>query len=82
MTGGVWTIAGLGAAAKLLLPGLGRGLWIAIYLTLGLLTVIAIKPLWASVGWASSILLAVGGLLYTLGVGFYANKKFTYRRAV
>lgn len=82
MTGAVWTIAILGAAAKLLLPGLGRGFWIAIYLILGWLMVFAVKPMLESLGAAPLILLALGGLLYTLGVGFYANKRFRYRRAV
>lgn len=82
MTTAVWTIAGLGAAGKLLLPGLGRGLWIAVYLALGWLMLIAVKPMVQSLGWTPLILLAAGGLLYTAGVGFYASKKFTYRRAV
>lgn len=82
MTAAVWTIAGLGALAKLLLPGLGRGFWIAIYLVLGWLMLIAVKPMLESIGITPMILLAVGGLLYTLGVFFYANKTFKYRRAV
>jgi len=82
MTAGVWTIAGGGAVAKLLLPGLGRRFWLAVYLLLGWLMVIAVRPLFASVGLAPLILLGVGGLLYTLGVGFYANKKLPFRRAI
>lgn len=82
MTAAVWTIALLGAAAKLLLPGLGKGFWIAVYLTLGWLVLIAVKPLVESAGLAPMVLLAVGGLLYTVGVVFYARKQFRYRRAV
>ncbi len=82
MTGAVWTIALFGAAAKLLLPGLGRGFWIAVYLALGWLMVIAVKPMLESLGAAPLILLALGGLLYTAGVGFYANTRFRFRRAV
>jgi hemolysin III len=82
MTSAVWTIAGLGAAAKLLLPGLGKGFWIVIYLVLGWLVLVAVKPLLQSAGLAPMILLAVGGLLYTVGVFFYARKQFRYRRAV
>lgn len=82
MTVAVWSIALLGVAAKLLLPGLGRAFWIAVYLILGWLMVVALKPMLESLGWAPLILLGIGGLLYTLGVGFYASKRFRYRRAV
>lgn len=82
MTSAVWAIAILGATAKLLLPGLGKGFWIFVYLTMGWLMLIAIKPMFNSVGWAPLILLAIGGLLYTLGVLFYANKSLPFRRAI
>jgi len=69
MTAAVWATALFGALAKLLLPGLGRGFWIAIYLALGWLMVIAVQPLMESLGIAPLILLAVGGLLsISLGV--------------
>jgi hemolysin III len=82
MTAAVWTIALLGVLAKLVLPGLGKGFWIVIYLVLGWLVLVAVKPLLESAGLAPMILLAVGGGLYTLGVAFYARKSFKYRRAV
>ena len=82
MTLAVWLIAGFGVVAKLLLPGLGRLFWIFVYLALGWLMVIAIQPLMASLGIAPLILLGAGGLMYTLGIGFYANKKLPFRRAI
>lgn len=82
MTSAVWGIAGLAALAKLLLPGLGKGFWIAIYLVLGWLMVIAVQPIMQSLGLAPLILMAVGGLLYSVGVIFYANKQMRYRRAI
>lgn len=82
MTTAVWTTAVFGAMAKLLLPGLGKGFWIAVYLALGWLMVIAVQPLLESLGLAPLILIAVGGLLYSVGVGFYAQKKMRFRRAV
>ena len=82
MTSAVWGIAGLAALAKLLLPGLGKGFWIAIYLVLGWLMVIAVQPILQSLGLAPLILMAVGGLLYSVGVIFYANKRMRYRRAI
>lgn len=82
MTVAVWATAVFGALAKLLLPGLGRGFWIAVYLALGWLMVIALRPLMDSLGLAPLILLGVGGLLYSVGVGFYARKRLPFRRAI
>lgn len=82
MTTAVWAIAIFGILAKLLLPGLGRAFWIVIYLALGWLMVIALKPLFDGVGLAPLILLAVGGGFYSLGVAFYANKNLRFRRAI
>ncbi|MFN3669246.1 MAG: PAQR family membrane homeostasis protein TrhA [Brevundimonas sp.] len=82
MTAAVWTTALVAAAAKLLLPGLGKAFWIFVYLALGWVMVIAIEPFMRSMGLAPVILLAVGGLLYSVGVVFYANKAMRYRRAI
>ncbi len=82
MTAAVWAIAGLGIAAKLLLPGLGRAFWIVVYLVLGWLMVVALEPLRQSLGLAPLILLGVGGLLYSLGVAFYSRKALRFRRAI
>ena len=75
-------IALFGVLAKLLLPGLGKGFWIVVYLALGWLMVIAVQPIMQSLGLAPLILMAVGGLLYSVGVIFYANKAMRYRRAI
>lgn len=82
MTAAVWAIALFGVVAKLLLPGLGKGFWIVVYLALGWLMVIAIQPIMQSLGLAPLILMAVGGLLYSVGVIFYANKAMRFRRAI
>lgn len=82
MTAAVWVTALLGVLAKLLLPGLGRGFWIAVYLALGWLMLIAVKPLADSLGPAPLSLLVAGGLLYSVGVGFYARKTLRFRRAI
>jgi hemolysin III len=49
-------------------PVLSPGL----YLVMGWLVVIAIRPLWARVAVPGLALLAAGGLAYTLGVVFYS----------
>lgn len=82
MTSAVWGVALFAALAKLLLPGLGKGFWIAVYLGLGWLMVIAVQPILQSLGLVPLILMAVGGLLYSVGVVFYANKQMRFRRAI
>jgi hemolysin III len=82
MTAAVWSIAGAGALAKLFLPGLGKGFWIAIYLGLSWSVLIAAKPMIDGVPWAALALLLIGGGVYMLGVVFYANKRLKFTRAI
>jgi hemolysin III len=82
MTAIVWTLALAGAAAKLLLPGLARGFWIGLYLVLGWAALAALKPLFAALSVAALILLAAGGVIYSLGVIVYARRSLPFRRAI
>lgn len=82
MTAAVWALAGLGVVGKLLLPGLGKGLWIGLYLALGWLVLAAIKPLIDGLSWVPLLLLALGGLVYSTGVIFYVRKRLKFRRAI
>lgn len=82
MTMAVWGLALAGVAGKLFLPGLGRGIWVALYLALGWIVLIAMGPMVAAVSLAGMILLGVGGVVYSLGVIFYVRKTLTYRRAI
>ena len=82
MTGTVWALALAGVAGKLFLPGLGRGFWVALYLALGWVAVVAIKPLLAGVSLMALILLLAGGLTYSLGVVVYVRRALPFRRAV
>lgn len=82
MTAAVWSIAGLGALGKLFLPKVDRRFWVGVYLAMGWLVVIAMKPMLDSVTWVALLLLGVGGLLYTTGVIFYVNKRLKFSRAI
>ncbi len=82
MTTIVWTLALLGAAGKLFLPGIGKKVWIAFYIALGALILTAFGPLIEGVPLAGVILLSIGGLLYVAGVPFYISEKLPYRRAI
>lgn len=82
MTATVWALAALGVAGKLLLPGLGRRFWVGLYLALGWLVLVAIKPLIDGLSWTALGLLAIGGLTYSTGAAFYVMKQLKYRRAI
>ena len=82
MTSIVWALALIGAAGKLLLPGIGKRVWIAFYVLLGWLVVAAMRPMIEGVPLAGLILLAIGGLLYTVGIPFYVWEKLPFRRAI
>ena len=82
MTIAVWSIAGVGALGKLFLPQVGRKLWVAVYLALGWLVVIALKPMIQHVYWVALLLLVAGGVLYSTGVIFYVNKRLKFARAI
>jgi hemolysin III len=53
-----------------------------VYLLMGWLAVIAIKPVLAAVPLAAIAWLAAGGLLYTAGVAFFAWEKLPYHHAI
>ncbi|ESQ73673.1 hemolysin III family protein [Asticcacaulis sp. AC402] len=82
MSVAVWTLAALGILGKLFLPGLGKTFWIALYLILGWLIVVAIVPMAKNVPLAAMILLALGGVAYTVGTVFYMRKSLKFRRAI
>lgn len=82
MTLAVWGLALAGVAAKLFLPGLGRRFWIGLYLALGWVALVAIKPIISGVPWVALWLLAAGGLVYSTGAVFYGLKQLKFRRAI
>lgn len=78
----VWTGAIAGIVLKVALPGKFDRLSIAIYLMLGWVAVVAIKPMIASLPTPSVILIGVGGLLYSVGVLFYVWHKLKFQNAI
>ncbi len=69
----VWTMALAGVAVKAVGGIRYPRVSTALYLTMGWIAVIAIKPMWQLIpGWGLFWLLA-GGLAYTLGVAFFAT---------
>src|SRR5512147_3069938 len=84
-----WTLLGLVwgiAAAGLVLTARGGTryprLSTALYLGMGWLVVIAIKPLLERLPLPGLLWLVAGGLAYTAGVAFYAAKRWKYTHFV
>jgi len=75
MFGVVWTLAVLGIVQELLFARRGRVLSLGIYVVMGWLAVACIGPLIDALGSAGFAWLAVGGLLYTAGIVFYATDR-------
>jgi hemolysin III len=82
MTAAVWSLATLGALGKLFLMDVDRRFWVAVYLALGWLVVVALKPMIDHLAWYALALLVTGGVLYSTGVIFYVNKRLKFARAI
>ncbi len=80
--GVVWTMAVLGIVAKTTVGFRYPKLSIILYLGMGWLIVIAVKPLSASLSAAELGWIAAGGLAYTAGVPFYLWKSRRFTHAV
>ncbi|MDO8432498.1 MAG: hemolysin III family protein [Candidatus Binatus sp.] len=78
----VWSIAALGVALKLTRSGWSEALSIATYLALGWIGIIALQPLLDSLALSTLVLLAIGGLLYTIGVIFHVWEKLHFQNAI
>ena len=82
MTAAVWALALGAAAGKLFAPGLQKGFWVLLYLALGWVALVAIKPLLMGVSLLALALLLAGGVIYSLGVIVYVNRRIPFRRAI
>jgi hemolysin III len=78
----VWLGALGGIVLKVALPGRFDRLSIAVYVALGWVAVIAAKPIVESLPLSSVILIAVGGLLYTVGIVFYRWHSLKFQNAI
>jgi hemolysin III len=79
--GVIWGLAALGIAFQAWLrrwPIARAGL----YVGMGWAVVVVVNPLFATVATGGLVLLLVGGLAYTLGLGFYAWRRLPYHHAI
>ena len=78
----IWALALAGIASKLVVGLRLKHASTAMYLVMGWLIIVAIKPLVENVPRAGLAWLAAGGLAYTGGVVFYAMKRVKYSHMI
>lgn len=78
----IWTIALIGIVLKIAFVYRFKRLSLATYLTMGWLSLIAIYPLAMTLATGGLVLLAAGGIVYSIGVVFYVNKRIPYNHAI
>ena len=78
----VWGLAVLGILFKSFFVERFAFASTAVYLAMGWIVVIAVKPLLASVAGGGIALLLAGGVAYSLGVVFFAWERFPFNHAI
>ncbi len=78
----IWTLAVIGIVSKLTIGFRLPHLSTALYLLMGWLIVVAIKPLVETIPRAGLLWLAAGGVAYTGGVVFYNMKRVRYSHMI
>ncbi len=80
--GCVWGLSLVGICLKVFFTGRFKGLSMLLYVAVGWVAVVAIKPIFQQVPLPSVLLIITGGVIYTLGVLFYVMKKMPYNHAI
>ncbi len=77
-----WLLAFIGIILKLFFTGRYDKLSTLMYVLMGWIIVIAIKPLISNLGSEGSLWLLIGGISYTVGAVFYSIPKIKYNHAI
>lgn len=71
----IWTMAAVGVGGAAPFLRIPRRVLTAMYISMGWVAVVALAPLTATLGWIAAVLMALGGIQYSIGAAFYATKK-------
>lgn len=80
--GVVWGIAAAGILFKLFFTGRFKGLSTALYLALGWVVILAIRPLVEAVPAGTLPWLVAGGLAYSVGTYFYMSRRIPFAHGI
>lgn len=80
--GVIWGLALVGIVFKLFFVGRFKLLSTLIYVGMGWMALVAIRPLCQSLPRGGLVWLVVGGLLYTLGTVFYLKRSIPFNHAI
>lgn len=78
----IWIIAFAGIAFKIIFGHKYKKLSLITYLGMGFISLAIINQLYQKLSTGGLVLLASGGLIYSLGVIFYVQKKIPYNHAI
>lgn len=73
--GVIWTMAGAGIVLKCFHTGRWQMVSTGVYVLMGWLGLVAIRPLLAALPWHAVLWLLAGGVFYTTGVPFFASRR-------
>ena len=80
--GVIWALAVAGVVFKLFYTGRFKRLSTGIYLAMGWLVVVAVRPMVEALPVSTLLWLVAGGLAYTAGTVFYMSRRIPYAHAV
>ncbi|PLR31281.1 hemolysin III family protein [Chimaeribacter californicus] len=78
----IWGLALVGVLFKLAFAHRFERLSLITYLTMGWLSLVVIYQLAVTLPWGAVALLALGGVIYSLGVIFYASERWRFGHAI
>ena len=82
LLGLIWGLAIIGVILELAPKKRYKKISIALYLSMGWLIIVAIKPMIENVETDGLLLLLAGGIVYSLGIIFYIWKSFPFNHAI
>ncbi len=80
--GVVWGCALAGIVLRTVVGNRWRGLSVALYVIMGWVVLVAVKPLLGAVEPGGLILMLLGGIAYTAGIAFYGWRRLPYHHAI
>jgi len=80
--GVIWGLAVLGVVFEVTVLRRWKAVSLALYVAMGWAVVVAVKPVLAAIAPGGLLLLFLGGMAYTAGVGFYVWRRLPYHHAI